>query len=116
MQLGWADVAYGGGAEMGDGVGDGPHSWSYGECGAFCDMFYTSDLNALLTSATKVECCVLELSLTCRWLATVQVARRICSLGCTLGSWRRCRSVSHYYTFDHLLGNHLSSFRAYAYP
>ncbi|CAN0246027.1 unnamed protein product, partial [Phaeothamnion confervicola] len=29
MQLGWADAAYRGGAESGDGVGDGPHSWAY---------------------------------------------------------------------------------------
>jgi len=29
MQVGWADAAYLGNAEVGDGVGDGPHSWAY---------------------------------------------------------------------------------------
>ncbi len=29
MQLGWADVAFQGNAESGDGVGDGPHSWAF---------------------------------------------------------------------------------------
>jgi hypothetical protein len=29
MQLGWADAAYRGNAENGDGVGDGPHSWAF---------------------------------------------------------------------------------------
>ncbi len=29
MQLGWADAAFQGNAESGDGVGDGPHSWAF---------------------------------------------------------------------------------------
>ncbi|DAZ95584.1 TPA: hypothetical protein N0F65_006070 [Lagenidium giganteum] len=29
IQIGWADVAFCGAADRGDGVGDGPHSWAY---------------------------------------------------------------------------------------
>ncbi|RHX98883.1 hypothetical protein DYB25_012230 [Aphanomyces astaci] len=29
IQIGWADAAFSGASERGDGVGDGPHSWAY---------------------------------------------------------------------------------------